>query len=190
MRRSLLVTIAVLTFSSAWLFAQSSEVPPIDIFGAYSHSSNFGVGQSGWLASANYNIVPNLGVEADLSGGYGSKDLGTIAVILPGVPNTLHSRMHSFNLGPRFTFRPSSNNNADAFGHLLFGFSHTNVSATGTADSDTSYSWILGGGGDYFFTDHFGGRAQIDLLRTNFFNHGDNHARVALGVVYRFGTSR
>src|ERR1044071_736349 len=90
MRRPL-VAIAVLTFSSAFLFAQSSEVPPIDVFGAYSHSSNFGVGQSGWLASANYNIVPNLGVEADVSGGYGSKDLGPIAVILPGVPNTLHS---------------------------------------------------------------------------------------------------
>jgi len=189
MRRSFFV-IAVLTFGSALLLAQSSEVPPIDIYGAYSHSSNFGVGQSGWLASANYDLEPNLGVEADLSGGYGSESLGTIAIILPGVPNSINSRMHSFNVGPRFTYRPSSTNNADAFGHLLFGFSHTNVSATGASQSDTSYSWILGGGGDYFFTEPLGGRVQIDLLRTNFFDHGDNHARVGLGVVYRFGTSR
>ena len=190
MRRSLLMVIAVLSFGSAFVVAQSDEVPPLDIFGAYSHSSNFSVGQSGWLGSANYNVVPNLGIEADVSGGYGTRDLGAIASILPGVPEKVHSRMHSFNVGPRFTFRPSSTNNADAFGHLLFGFSHTNVSASTANDSDTSYSWVLGGGGDYFFTDHLGGRAQIDLLRTNFFNHGDNHARVSLGVVYRFGTSR
>lgn len=190
MHRPLRLLLSFFVFTSAFLFAQSNEVPPIDIFGAYSHSSNFGVGESGWLGSANYNLAPNLGVEADLSGGYGTKDLGTIAVVLPSVPNSLHSRMHSFNVGPRYTYRPSSTNNADAFGHLLFGFSHTNVSATGASQSDTSYSWVLGGGGDYFFTDHLGGRAQLDLLRTNFFGHGDNHARVALGVVYRFGTSR
>jgi hypothetical protein len=190
MKRLLHAVIPVLIFAAVPLLPQSKEVPPIDVYAAYSHSSNFSVGQSGWLASANYNLVPHVGVEADLNGAYGSKGLGTLAVILPNLPKEITSHMHSFNVGPRFTYHPSSTNNADAFGHLLFGFSHTNVSASGASQSDTSYSWALGGGGDYFFTDHFGGRAQLDLLRTNFFNHGDNHARISLGVVYRFGTSR
>jgi hypothetical protein len=191
MRRSLVIMMAVLGFGSVGLVAQSSEVPAIDVYGAYSHSSNFDIGQNGWLASVNYNIVPpNLGLEADVSGGYGTKSLGTIAVIVPGVPNEIRSRIHSFNLGPRYTFHPSSTNDAEAFGHLLFGFSHTNVGATEVSDADTSYSWVLGGGGDYFFTPHVGGRAQIDLLRTNFFGHGDNHARIAIGVVFRFRTSQ
>lgn len=177
-------------FVSLPLLAQSNEVPPIDLYGAYSHSSNFDVGQSGWLGAAAYNFAPHLALEGDLSGGYGSKSLGTLAVILPNVPNTVHSRMHSFDVGPRFTYRPQSTTNLDAFAHLLFGVSHTNVSATGANQSDNSFSWVLGGGGDYFFTQHFGGRAQIDMLRTNFFNHGDSHARIALGVVYRFGTKR
>jgi hypothetical protein len=132
MRRSLLIVIAVLGFGSAGLFAQSSEVPTIDIYGAYSHSSNLGIGQSGWLAPANYDVVPNMGLEADVSGG-GTNSLGIIAVILPGIPNGIRSRMHSVNLSPRYTFHPSSTHDAEAFGHLLFGFSHSNVSATGQA---------------------------------------------------------
>lgn len=187
MKRPLLALIPLFLFACLPLLAQSHEAPPIDIYGAYSHSSNFGVGQSGWLGAAAYNLSPHLGLEGDLSGGYGSRGLGSIAIILPNVPNTVHSRMHSFDVGPRYTFRPASTNNYDAFAHLLFGVSHTNVSATGASQSDSSFSWVLGGGGDYFFTQHFGGRAQIDMLRTNFFNHGDSHARIGLGIVYRFG---
>ncbi len=95
--------------------------------------------------------------------------------------------MHSFDVGPRITYRLSSGR-IGAFGHLLFGFSHTNVNATGASDSDSSFSWVLGGGANYFFTQHFGGRAQLDLLRTNFFNQGASHPRIALGLLYRFGT--
>jgi hypothetical protein len=44
----------------------------------------------------------------------------------------------------------------------------------------------LGGGADYNFTRNWAGRAQLDLLRTNFFSRGGNHGRIAFGVVYRF----
>jgi len=180
----LLICFAVLIPAAS---AQTSEPPPIDVFGSYMHTSNFDVGQSGWLASANYDFARWLGAEGDVSGSYGHRDLGTIAVILPGVPNRINSRMHSFLLGPRATFR-NPNGKVSGFGHLLFGVSHTNVSATGSSEGDTSFSWVLGAGGDYYFTPHIGGRLQLDWLRTNFFDRGDNHARVALGVVYRFGT--
>ena len=184
MKRALLLTAVLL--GSLTLLAQT-EGPPIDIYGAYSHVSNFDVGQSGWLASANYDVNHWLGIEGDLSGAYGHKNLGTVAVLLPGIPSKINSRMHSFNAGPRITYRPTDAK-WNGFGHLLFGVSHTNVSATGVSDADTSFSWLLGAGGTYYFADHLGARAQLDLLRTNFFSKGDWHPRIGLGVVYRFGS--
>lgn len=180
-----LVALLVSLFFSAALFAQNNSGPDLDVYGAYAHGSNFGIGQSGWLGSAAYNFSNRLAAEADLSGGYGSKSLGPLGVIIPGLPNTIHSHMHSFDVGPRVMFRNSSDK-ADAFGHLLFGFSHTNVSAAGASQSDTSFSWALGGGADYFFKSHLGARVQLDWLRTNFFSQGDNHARFAIGLVYSF----
>jgi opacity protein-like surface antigen len=165
--------------------AQTESPHRVDLFGGYSHTGNYNIGQSGWIASANYNLSSFLGVEADLSGNYGSQDLGGAAAILPNVPNSLNSRMHSFNVGPSGTYR-SESGKYDAFGHLLFGTSHTNVSAAGVGDGSTSFSWVLGGGADYNFTRTWAARAQLDLLRTNFFSRGGSHGRIALGVVYRF----
>lgn len=166
------------------LLAQD-ETPRVDIFGAYSHANNFNVGMSGWLASGNLNLNRWLGVEGDINGEYGTQDIGAIGVLLPGVPTKIHSRMHSFNFGPSATYRSEQ---YDAFGHLLFGVSHTNLNAAGTSQGDSSFSWVLGGGGDYNFTPTWAGRFQLDLLRTNFFNRGANHARIAVGIVYRLGS--
>ena len=181
--------IVFMALSALFLFSfpalAQTEQPPIDIFGAYSHVSNFDVGQSGWLASANYDVNDWFGLEGDLSGNYGQKEFA-VATLLPGVPEKINSRMHSFNAGPRITWRESSGR-INAFGHVLFGFSHTNVNAAGAGDSDTSFSWALGGAGDYYFVPKFGARLQLDLLRTNFFSKGDTHPRVAIGLVYRLG---
>lgn len=174
---------ATLALFAAPLFAQTNY-PLFQIFGSYSHTSNFDVGQNGWLGSATYNLNRWFGVEGDLSGEYGSKSLGTTAAILNLVPDKVNSRMHNFDAGPRVTYRA---NKYTAFGHLLFGASHTNISATGASQSDTSFSWVLGGGANYFFMPHFGAQVQLDALRTNFFNHGDTHPRFAIGVTYRFG---
>lgn len=188
MKRALVLYSAVLSICLLTLpLAAQTEQPPVDIFGAYSHTSNFDVGQSGWLASANYDLSHWLGIEGDVSGAYGHKDLGTIAAILPGVPNRVNSRMHSFNFGPRITYRAESGK-FNGFGHLLFGVGHTNISATGADESDTAFSWVLGGGGDYNLLPRVAARLQLDLLHTNFFNRGDNHPRVSIGLVYRLGS--
>lgn len=166
------------------LWAQN-ETPRVDLYGGYSHASNFGVGMSGWIATVNYDVNRWLGIEGDFNGEYGSQSLGAAAIILPTVPNSIRSRMHSFNFGPSATYRAGK---YDAFGHLLFGFSHTNLNAAGASEGDTSFSWILGGGADYNFTPTWAARGQLDLLRTNFFSRGANHARLSFGVVYRLGT--
>ena len=169
-------------------FGQTNQIenPRIDIFGGYSHVGNYGIGMSGWIGTADWHLYHWLGVEGDVSGDYGTENLGAAATLLPNVPNSIGSRMHSFDFGPNGTYHPGSDK-YDAFGHLLFGFSHTNVNAAGAGVGDTSFSWILGGGADYDLTRMFALRAQLDLLHTDFFNSGQNHGRIALGVVYRFG---
>lgn len=187
MLRTLLLLCSLLALAMP-LFAQS-ETPPLEIFGGYSHVGNYGVGLNGWLATATYNLDRWIGVEGDANGEYGSKSFGAAGVLLPTVPNAIHSRMHNFNFGPRITYRPASTDKYDAFGHALFGFSHTNVSASGVGQGDTSFSWLVGGGADYNFTPAWAARFQLDLLRTNFFSTGANHGRVGLGIVYRFNPS-
>lgn len=184
MKRAIFLA-AVLTFSLA-MFGQ--EGAPLQIFGGYQHMSNYSIGQSGWIASANYDLNNWLGIEGDVSGAYGTQDLGTIASILPNVPDKIHSRLHMFNFGPRATYRPESSDKWNAFGHLLFGWAHTNVSSAGADEGDSAFAWGIGAGAKYFFTDHVGGQVQFDEMRTSFFSHGDWHPRVGLGLVYRFGT--
>ncbi len=165
-----------------------TENPRFDIYGGYSHVGNYGIGLSGWIASANFSLFHGLGIEGDINGEYGSEGLGQAAQLLPNVPNSIGSRMHNFNFGPNYTYRGSSGK-LDGFGHLLFGFSHTNVNAADIGKGDTAFSWVLGGGADYNFTTHWGARGQIDLLHTDFFNSGQNHGRISFGLVYHLGSS-
>jgi hypothetical protein len=160
--------------------------PRLDLFGGYSHVGNYGIGLNGWIASANWHLYRFIGIEGDLSGGYGSQKLEA-AGILPILPNSLGSRMHNFNVGPQGIYHAPSGQ-YDAFGHLLFGFSHTNVNSTGIAQGDTAFSWVLGGGADYNLSRTWAARGQIDLLHTKFFDAGQNHGRISIGLVYHMGT--
>jgi opacity protein-like surface antigen len=181
--RKIVLATTLVVFSCLSLMAQQ-DAPRVDIFGGYSHVGNFDIGLNGWLASANLSVNRWFGLEADVSGHYGSESLGSAVVILPGVPNQINSRMHNFDAGPSVTYRSTKYN---AFGHFLLGVSHTNVNAAGLGSGDTSFSWVLGGGADYNLTNSWAARFQVDLLRTSFFKTDESHGRVALGVVYRFG---
>lgn len=165
---------------------QPIENPRLDIFGGYSHVGNYNIGLSGWTAAATWHLTNMIGIEGDLSGGYGSQNLGQAAQILPNVPQSINSRIHNFDFGPIGTWHPSDTDKYDAFGHLLFGVSHTNVNAAGVGEGDTSFSWVLGAGADYNLTTEWAARAQLDWLHTHFFDSGQNHGRFSLGVVYKF----
>ncbi len=187
--RRLLVLSAVVMSMGVFALAESNslnEDSRIDIFGGYSHVGNYGIGLNGWIVSGTWDISRIIGVEGDISGGYGSNNLGGAANVLPNVPNSIGSRMHNFNFGPIGTYRAESGK-YDAFGHLLFGFSHTNVNAADIGEGDTAFSWVLGAGADYNFNSTWAARAQLDWLHTNFFNDGQNHGRISLGLVYRIG---
>lgn len=185
------ITVIALTFFSLVpaLQAQQDEQPPVDAFFGYSHSSNFDTGLNGWLLSGNLNFAQSLGLEGDISGHYGSHGLGGLPFVIPNLPSHVNTNMYSYDFGPRYTWR-SEDRPFNIFGHLLFGVSHANVTATGVNEnSDTSFSWVLGAGGDYNFHPNWAGRVQVDYLHTDFFSQGEGHPRISLGLVYRLGGS-
>jgi opacity protein-like surface antigen len=184
---SAFVLFCLLISVSAFAQTGSDELQPFDFFAGYSHTSNFDTGLNGWILSGNYNFNNSwLGAEGEISGHYGSQNLSALPIIIPGAPSSVDNSLHNFNFGPRVTWR-SPDQPIFAFGHLLFGASHAKISAAGVSDTDTSFSWVLGGGADYNFNANWGGRAQLDLLHTNFFDDGKSHARISLGLVYRMG---
>lgn len=182
-----LFAIAILSSILSIPALAQQDQPPIDVFAGFSHSSNFDTGLNGWIVSGNYDFSEYLGLEGDISGHYGSHGLGGLPIILPGVPSNVNTSMYSYNFGPRFTWR-SPEQPFNVFGHVLFGGAHASVSASGVPSvSDSSYSWVLGGGADYNFNTNWAGRAQLDYLHTNFFSNGEGHPRFSIGLVYRFG---
>jgi opacity protein-like surface antigen len=134
--------------------------PQTEFFGALSDD-----GHTGWLGSLAYMPSDHFGLEGDISGHYGG-----------GV-----HRYH-FDFGPRVKVATSDARFA-AMAHLLLGASHESFAGAGS----TSFSWILGGGGDYNFNDTWGARVQIDLVRTHFAGGAQNHGRYSIGFIYRFG---
>lgn len=184
-----LVLFSCLAIISASAQTGSDDILPFDLFAGYSHTSNFDTGLNGWIISANYNLTNWLSGEGEISGHYGSQNLSALPIIIPGAPVSVDNSLHNFDFGPRVTWR-SPDQPVFVFGHLLFGASHAKISAAGVSDTDTSFSWVLGGGADYNFNANWGGRAQLDLLRTNFFSNGKSHARISLGLLYRLGGER
>lgn len=192
MRKNWFLIVFVLVLSSAFGYAQVSpdEQPPIDVFAGYSHSSNFHTGLNGWILSGNYNLGTSwIGVEGEFSGHYGTQNLTALPILIPGTPTKITSNLYNYDFGPRVTWR-SPSQPVNAFGHFLFGGSRAGLSASGVSDNDTSFSWVLGGGGDYNFSPRWAGRAQLDLLHTNFFSNGESHPRFSIGLVFRLGQPR
>ena len=190
--RLFVAILSVLLLTSLPSFAQtgSDDQPPLDVFAGFSHSSNFGTGLNGWILSGNYSVNNSwLGVEGEISGHYGSENLSALPILIPGAPSSVDNSLHNFDFGPRITWR-APDQPFKAFGHILFGASHAKISASGISQSDTAFSWVLGGGGDYNFNANWAARAQLDLLRTDFFSNGASHPRFSIGLVYRLGTPR
>jgi hypothetical protein len=167
----------------------TDETPRIDISGGFSHMTG-DIGLNGWDGSAAYRISPWFALAGDLSGLYGSNSVLGVG---------FHSHLYNFNFGPRVFVPLNEYPKWKPFGELLLGFSRQNqkisssfiapgVAVPGVSESDTSFSWMLGGGIDYQFHPQFRIRViELDLLRTSFLGSTQNRARFNFGLVYQFG---
>jgi hypothetical protein len=180
-RKIIAAFVVVIAFS---LIATAQEYNKAEAFGGFQYTSfdTFNIQRSnlmGWDAQVTDYLRKPFGVTADVSGSYGSPDVG-------GFSTTLHN--YSFLFGP--TFRAPLQK-ATPFVHALFGFSH--ISHVGGSYSSSGFAYELGGGFDVAVAKSISYRVvQADYFRTKFddpTNSGNgtqNHLRIATGIVFKF----
>jgi opacity protein-like surface antigen len=177
-------TLALLLFMGLSVlpaFSQVDEVPRFEVMGGFSHVTG-DLGLNGWEAAGTYRASPWLGIVADISGQYGSDEVLGV---------DFKSNLHNFLFGPRVYVPLQDYPRWQPFGHLLLGVSRVRNEIDNPLlaldETDSAFSWALGGGIDYQLAPQFRARVQLELLRTNFFDTGDSRARFGVGLVYQFG---
>jgi hypothetical protein len=178
-------------------FAQ--ETPQVEVFGGFTYvtsgdddttgsGSGFVIDPTnlkGWHASATYNVNKWLGVEADFSQSYKSKDL-----TVSSVAYETNAKLFTYHVGPKFTYRASK---FQPFAHALIGGTRGDYSvesASARSELDTNdFSTIVGGGLDIPLNSRISVRAiQADWLAINSSDDWASKARISTGVVFRFGS--
>lgn len=188
--KRLLVLLVLAGLTALPAFSQvTTEIPRFEVAAGYSRATG-DLGLNGWEASGVYRANPWLGLVADISGHYGEDEVLGV---------NFNGNLHNFLFGPRVYVPLNDYPRWKPFGQFLLGASRVNntledsiptpgVLVPGFSETDTAFSWVLGGGVDYQFHDQFRIRLiQLDMLRTNFFDTGDTRARIGFGIVYQFG---
>jgi len=168
-----------------------------ELGGGYAHISGneglnrFNVGGSAYL-------VPNVSLGFNYDGVYDTTILGSFALTNVGLTTT-KSHLQDYMAG-RFYFPGVLKIHCGTknvlpilhpFVQAQFGESElwtevSSVNVGAVTASDRAFAWLLGGGGDIRFADHWSALVSADLLRTHFADSGQNRIRVILGVVGRF----
>ena len=164
MRRiSLLGLLGVVLLGGLPAMAQGAKA---EVFLGGSFARNEGTNFGGWNASLTGNMLPWLGVTADLSGHYNSP-----------------VNFQTYTFGPRLAVPQDSG--LVPFTQATFGVARLKVAGF----SDSGFGAYIGGGLDWIARDHIAVRLmQLDaqLMRiggTNF-----NGTRLSFGVVFRLGS--
>lgn len=162
------------SYARADLSSRSALAPSIS-------SSNL----SGWFISAEYKVIPWLGVVGDFGGNYGTERVVPFCEVIPVCPSPLDANAHvqTFVAGPRVSV---SVGKITPFAQALFGGAHTSATGTNFFNSDNSFATALGGGLDLRLAKTIGWRVQGDYLQTRFFGGSQNNFRFSTGLVVRF----
>jgi len=169
-----------------------------ELSGGWSHITG-DEGLNGFNAGAWVYLDPRISIGFNYDGVYNTTVLGAFALTNVGLTTT-KSHLQNFMAGPRFYFPGVFTPHCGVQGHLpllhpfveaQFGESElwTEVSSVnvGTVtSSDTTFSWLLGAGGDLDFKEHWSARINTDLLRTHFVDTGQSRLRLILGVAFRW----
>lgn len=183
------------------IFSVQAHAQRGDIFGGYSYlNADIGSGfkrqsMNGWALAVAGNIGSIFGIEAQVSGEYGTPSLSTV-VSGRAVTAKVDLKSYAFMAGPRFSVPFGA---GKFFTHVLIGGIHSKasnpraasggigVSLTDFADSSTDFGFQAGGGMDFkinhalsiraFEADYVSDRADGDTL---------NHFRIATGILFTF----
>ena len=167
-----------------------------ELSGGYSHVTGY-QGLDGFNVGGSFFLAPKISLGVNYDGVYDTTTLGAFALTNVGL---LVSKSHLQDLltGPRIYFPGLFKGKGNIKGHILnpfvetqFGESHLYSKLEGPTfgtrtSSDTEFTWLLGGGGDFSFSNHFAARINADFLRTHFVDSGQSHLRIILGLVGKF----
>jgi hypothetical protein len=169
---------AVLALPLAAHAQQSTFFSPVTVYGQLGYEDNHvdGANLGAIQGRLGARLGSYIGGEAELSGGV--KD-DTVNVGGTGVNVHLRNQEAIYGVGflpitPKF----------DLFGRVGYGHTSIRADAAGTAVSGGQDSWNYGGGGQYFFDDKNGVRA--DYTRHEFINGPANEDVWAIGYVRKF----
>src|SRR5579871_6270456 len=169
-----------------------------EIAGGYAHISG-NEGLDGFNVGGSVFLAPKVSLGFNYDGVYDTTVLGTFALTNVGLTTT-KSHLQDFMAGGRFFFPGVLKVHCGTknvlpiltpFFQAQFGESNlwsqvSSVNVGTVSSSDTQFTWLLGGGGDIRFADHWSARVSADLLRTHFADEGQSRIRIILGVVGRF----
>jgi len=169
-----------------------------EVGGGYAHISGDG-GMDGFNVGASFFLAPKISLGFNYDSVWDTSTLGSFALTNVGLTVT-NSHMQDYMAGGRIYFPGVLKPNCGLTGKLpilhpfvqaQFGESNlyskvTSVNVGTISSSDTRFTWLLGGGADINFSEHWYARGSADLVRTHFADVGQSRIRVILGIAARF----
>jgi hypothetical protein len=164
----------------------------LEVNGGWVHATgDFGV--DGFEIGGAYWVTSRVALAGNYDSAWDTSRVGSFELTSVGLI-TVKSHLQNFMVGPRIFFAKKKIKKYafSPFAEVQLGGSHLNtkieqVSAGEQSASDSSFSWLLGGGADYVFSQHWAARLNLDLLRTHFADAGQSRLRFVLGIAYTFG---
>ena len=168
------------------VFAQGLELN-----GGWVHSTG-DFGTDGYEAGVAWWFTKRVTLAANYDSAWDNSSLTSFEFSDIG-PVAVNSFLQNVLVGPRVFFSTdwTTRHKFNPFGEAQFGVSELSqkVAQPGSSasKSGSAFSWMLGGGGEYLFSPHWSGRANLDYLRTHLENHGQSRLRLVIGLTYTIG---
>ena len=199
-----LFLVALATATISLMCPARSGAQGLELSGGWEHAtSDFGV--DGFNLGAAYFFQPRLALAAQYDGMWDTSRVGTFEFTSVGAI-VAQSHLQDFLVGPRFYFPVYTINDTGnskrnrnhkvyrlyPFAEAQFGVSHLHQSiqegiSPPATNSDSAFSWMLGGGVEYPLNDHWSARGNLDLLRTHLNASAQSRLRLGIGIAYTFG---
>jgi hypothetical protein len=198
MKTSLRLTPLLLFALGLPTLAQKPPMPKatnIEFSGGYLHVTGnqgldgFDVGAAAWFSRS-------VSVAFDYDGVFDTSNLGLFQITPTTGQIIRRSHLQDFLIGPRIFVPSLLKSNQKVLRHMepyleaQFGTSHLSTSVNSVTEnisqsnSDTGFSWMLGGGLDYWLSPHWTWRTKVDFLRTHFANEGQSRLRFGFELAY------
>jgi opacity protein-like surface antigen len=171
--------------------ARGQIIHNLEVSGGFAYSTGDN-GVAGLTVGTSLWVSPRVSLGLDYDSLYDNSSIG--AFDLTSIGHTaVKSHLQNFLVGPRvfFSAKRIKKYNFSPFAEVRIGDSLLSqrlrsVNAGSASASAHSFSWLLGGGGEYAFNRHWSGRLNLDLLRTHIADNGQSRLRIGLGMAYTF----